>query len=103
MEVNQQLCDGCGELLTGIKGITKVYREFIRFKGSMQLGEVDKQTRWREHYYLTPHGEVELTFCNLDCVGIYVDHKLTVAKTRRAQKLREETDATFKIGHKTNH
>lgn len=111
--IQQQLCDGCGALITGTKGITKVYNEAILIRGSLGIFEVDKETRWRDHLFITPHGATDLAFCKLPCIQAYIDHRTMTARHRKTEALRREASEEelgrlddqppFLIGHKKSY
>lgn len=89
-QVNQQQCDNCGEVLTGQKGTTKIYKAFISVKGQMGVGVVDPDTKWREFYYLSPRSDADMAFCDEACLHEYIGTRLEIAKAKRLQRLREE-------------
>jgi len=88
--IEQQLCDGCSKVVTGMNGMSKVYNGGILITGGIGFLEVDPDTGWREHYYLTPNDKGELSFCNLECFQAYIEYRLKIAKGKREQRLRME-------------
>ncbi len=88
--VEQELCDGCGALISGKKGVVYQRNPALLITGQISVMEVDPDSKWREHIYITPGPETKLSLCNMDCLQIYVDAHLVIAKSRMAEKLRRE-------------
>lgn len=97
-DVKQQLCDGCGALLSGKQGIATVRKPALEINGQMVYELVDKQTNWRDHVFLTRTREERLAFCvgddeenpKMDCFVLYITYKLRKQKEWKERKLREE-------------
>lgn len=94
-KVEQQLCDACGRVLTGKVGIEMVRRAALLMKGQIGTLEVDPGTKWREHTYITPAADCDLSFCmeagkEYDCLSLYVETHKFIANQRRRDKLSEE-------------
>ena len=91
-QITQQICDGCGKILTGSKGIVKIHEPFITIKGSIGVGEVDPDTKWREFMFITPNSTNDLAFCDIDCLKAYIDTGTERARNRHISRLREEAE-----------
>ena len=112
-QVEQELCDGCGALITGKKGVVFQRNPGIIIKGQISVLEVDEATKWREHMYVTPGADCNLSFCNLDCLSIYISAHTLIAKSRIREKMQREAageqdtrmrkDPDFVVGRKPNY
>ena len=89
-QVTQQLCDSCGKTLSGKNGRLSVYEPFIQIKGQMGIGVVDKETKWRDFFYVSPHSTADLSFCGFLCLESYFKMRLEMAQERKVKRLREE-------------
>lgn len=94
--VEQQLCDGCGALITGKYGIEYQRKPGILIKGQIAVFEVDPLTRWRDHLFITPTPDADLSFCKLDCIGAYIDHRKIIAASKRKESLKEDADREYR-------
>jgi hypothetical protein len=85
---NHTICDGCGEILYGKKGIHFIKKDYIQIKGQITVHEVDKTTDWISHLHMTPTENEDLSLCKemdgikLDCLQSYIDSRSTFVKTR---------------------
>jgi hypothetical protein len=88
--VQQQLCDGCGEILTGVKGTVYHRKPALLISGQIAIYEVDPHTKWRDHWYATPHANCELAFCDYTCLQAYIEHRVKVGKQKKMERLQQE-------------
>lgn len=93
--VQQQLCDGCGKIITGQQGTVYYRKPAILISGQIGVYEVDPHSKWRDHWYATPHANCELAFCNIECVQEYLEHRLTIAKRKKMEHLQREASDEY--------
>lgn len=86
--IEQTLCDGCGELIYGKKGIAFVKKDYIQIIGQVTFHKVTQETQWVDHMHLTPTDHENLSFCmdnkglKLDCLIAYIESRTLIVKNK---------------------
>lgn len=69
-------CDGCYKTLNGRVKNQIVNHDHIQINGQIILQEFDKETGWRNHTFITPSQDEQLSFCQdtwKECLESYIE------------------------------
>lgn len=98
--VEQIMCDMCGTVLVGSKGIHKISKSYVEIAGFVRDWTADPQSGWREYAYVSAPDKRQMAFCTEDdaqCFFDYLDMKRKQNKVHREAKLREEASVDWEI------
>ena len=90
--VHNQQCDACGEILNGKKGNERVLKNCIEIKGQVLSHDVDPESGWREHTFISPTATSDLAFCNVDCFDAYITMQKKRWEAKKFRDIREEVE-----------
>lgn len=90
-KLTQHVCDMCGELLNGRYGKTDVAKPYISILGKVSLQNQDIPGDYN-YIFLTAKEEIDYKFCNINCLGDWIEMKRTRYLNTRQSRLREEAD-----------
>lgn len=88
--VQNQICDACGALLTAKGHDGTIRRDAIEIKGQVIAHVVDPETGWREHTFISPTSNSDLSFCDLECFGYYIERQKQHWRAKRVRELRDQ-------------
>jgi hypothetical protein len=75
------MCDHCGGILCGKKGIADIHKDYIQIQGSSaweQWDELDKKYRYK---FLFPTSREALAFCDVKCMTLFMNTAIERAVT----------------------
>lgn len=109
-KVEQYLCDACGEVLYGRKGMVFIKKRYVQFKGKLLMQDTDDPTTGCARFcYITKNiEEPELSFCDpekFSCLVDYIKRQEEFWAKKREDGLRYEAERehsgpSFVVGHK---
>ena len=67
-----------------------IRRDALEIKGQVIAHVVDPETGWREHTFISPTINSDLSFCNLECFGAYIERQKQHWAAKRTRELREQ-------------
>lgn len=81
-------CDGCYKIIYGKDKNIFVKRPHIQINGQIIEQNIDSDTGWQSHIFITPTPEEKLCFCDLDCLAEYIKTRKFLWEQRREEILR---------------
>src|SRR3990172_5316763 len=101
--VKQYLCDNCGEIMYGKKGVGLVHKTYRSIRGSITVQRWNNDRNQGEFVYISEHPEEPMCFCNTACFKEFAEFKcnewdkgLEKAENLRLARLREEAEVDYK-------
>ncbi len=89
MRIENYLCDMCGNVLMGRKGTAEVKRRFLTISGQVTVDDWDVDLERRTYFHVTPSKFATMTFCDMECLGSYMEMRESIWKNKRMQLIRE--------------
>lgn len=87
-----QKCDACGHTLNGIEAGHRQIDNCIEIKGQIISQDIDEDTGWREHTFISPDRNSALAFCNVDCFAEYIEMQKKKWQEKRIAQLKREAE-----------
>ena len=88
MQIQQVLCDHCGDVVRGKVGTAYVNKDYIQIRGRMVFETWNEETRKYDYTLISPSEHEEMAFCvkktkkglNLECLEAYIEHRVATGK-----------------------
>lgn len=85
MKLNQVMCDCCGEILKGTKGLTQVNKSNIAIRGMITYFDGSG-----DYLHITYHADSDLNFCNTECFKNFCNRRIEEKENKRKEALMRE-------------
>jgi ribosomal protein L24E len=72
MQIQQIICDHCGKILYGKKGIADVHEDYIQIQGSSAFEQYNVLEGKYIYRFLFPTSREALAFCDVKCLSLYM-------------------------------
>lgn len=86
-------CDACGTVLWGRKGTAYIKKSSLQINGQIVQQAVDPNTEYEEVIFLTRTPNERLSFCDINCLGDYIETEKQLYMNRKQTRLREQASA----------